>query len=146
MSEENKALVRRVIEELFNKGNLDLADELIAPDYVDHDTGLPEDVRGPEGFKQFVSLYRSAFPDLHVEILEQVAEGDRVATRWVATGTHRGELMGIPPTGNRMRQPGMEVVHISEGKYAEEWEGYNAMEMMQQLGVIPSPEEQQPQA
>jgi steroid delta-isomerase-like uncharacterized protein len=129
-----------VIEELFNKGNLDLADELIAPDYVDHDTALPEDVRGPEGFKQFVSLYRSAFPDLHVEILEQIAEGDRVATRWVATGTHQGELMGIPPTGNRMRQPGMEVVHVSEGKYVEEWEGYNAMVMMQQLGVIPSPE------
>ena len=135
-TEENKALARRVIEEMFNKGNLDVADELIAPDYVDHDPAMPEDVRGPEGFKEYVSAYRSAFSDLHVEIEEQLAEGDLVATRWTGTGTHDGELAGIPPTGNRVTLPGMEIVRISGGKLVEGWEGYDSMTMMRQLGVV----------
>jgi predicted SnoaL-like aldol condensation-catalyzing enzyme len=80
-TEENKALARRVLEEMFNKGNLDLADEVFAPDYVDHDPAMPEDIRGPEGFKEYVSIFRTAFPDLHLEIEDQVAEGDKVVTR-----------------------------------------------------------------
>jgi predicted SnoaL-like aldol condensation-catalyzing enzyme len=80
-TEENKALARRVLEEMFNKGNLDLADEVFAPDYVDHDPAMPEDIRGPEGFKEYVSMFRTAFPDLHLEIEDQVAEGDKVVTR-----------------------------------------------------------------
>ena len=135
-TEENKALARRVIEEMFNKGNLDVADELIAPDYVDHDPAIPEDIRGPEGFKEYVSAYRSAFSDLHVEIEDQLAEGDLVATRWTGTGTHDGELAGIPPTGNRVTLPGMEIVRISGGKLVEGWEGYDSMTMMRQLGVV----------
>ena len=96
-TEENKALARRVLEEMFNAGNLDVADELLAPDYVDHDPTLPEDVHGPEGFKEYVATYRSAFPDLHIQIEDQIAEGDRVATRWTGTGTHNGELRASPP-------------------------------------------------
>ncbi len=142
-AQENKALARRVIDEMFNKGNLDLADEVFAHDYVDHDPAMPEDIHGPEGFKEFVGMYRSAFPDLHVELEEQLAEGDLVATRWTATGTHEGDLMGIAPTGNRVTLPGMEIVRFSGGKLAEGWEGYDSMLMMQQLGVIPSPEEAQ---
>jgi steroid delta-isomerase-like uncharacterized protein len=145
MSEENKAVVRRVLEEMFNKGNLDAAYELIASDYVDHDPAMPEEVHGPEGFKEFAGAYRAAFSDLHVEIEEQLAEGDLVATRWTATGTHDGDLMGIAPTGNRVTQPGMDISRVSEGKVAETWEGYNSMVMMQQIGAIPSPEEQQAQ-
>lgn len=139
--EENKAVVRRVIEEMFNKGNLDVADELIATDYVDHDPAMPEEVRGPEGFKQFVAAYRSGFPDLHVEIEDQVAEGDRLSTRWTATGTHEGDLWGIAPTGKWVTLPGMEISRISDGKLAEPWEGYDSMLIMQQLGVVPSPEQ-----
>ena len=142
-AEENKAVVRRVIEEMFNKGNLDAADELVAPDFVDHDPAMPEEVRGPEGFKEFAAAYRAAFPDLHVEIEEQIAEGDLVATRWTAIGTHDGDLMGIAPTGNQVTQPGMDITRVSDGKIAETWEGYNSMVMMQQIGAIPSPEEQQ---
>ena len=141
-AEDNKAVVRRVIEEMFNQGNLDTADELIAPDYVDHDPAMPEEVRGPEGFKEFAAAYRAAFPDLHMEIEAQIAEGDLVATRWTATGTHEGDLMGIAPTGRRVRQPGMDINRFSDGKVAETWEGYNPMVMMQQIGAIPSPEEQ----
>ena len=135
-TEENKALARRVLEEMFNKGNLDVADKLLAPDYVNHDAAMPEDVHGPEGFKQYVSAYRSAFSDIHVEIEDQIAEGDKVVTRWTGTGTHDGELAGIPPTGNRVTLPGMEIVRISDGKLVEGWEGYDMMNLMRQLGVM----------
>ena len=118
-AEENKALARRVIEEMFNKGNLDVADELIAQDYVDHDQAMPEDIHGPEGFKDYVSMYRSAFPDLHIQIEDQIAEGDKVVTRWTGTGTHEGELAGIAPTDNQVTLPGMEIVRISDGKLVE---------------------------
>jgi steroid delta-isomerase-like uncharacterized protein len=145
-TQENKALARRVLEEMFNKGNLDLADEVFAPDYVDHDPAMPEDIRGPEGFKEYVSIFRTAFPDIHLEIEDQVAEGDKVVTRWTGTGTHEGDLMGIAPTGNKVTLPGMEIVRISGGKLAEGWEGYDSMVLMEQLGVMPSPEEEQAQA
>jgi steroid delta-isomerase-like uncharacterized protein len=135
-AEENKALVRRVLEEMFNKGNLDVADALLAPHYVDHDPAMPEDIHGPEGFKQYVSTYRSAFSDLHLEIEDQIAEGDKVVTRWTGTGTHDGELVGIPPTGNRVTLPGMEIVRISDGKLVEGWEGYDMMNLMRQLDVM----------
>ena len=145
-TQENKALARRVLEEMFNKGNLNLADEVFAPDYVDHDPAMPEDIRGPEGFKEYVSIFRTAFPDIHLEIEDQVAEGDKVVTRWTGTGTHEGDLMGIAPTGNKVTLPGMEIVRISGGKLAEGWEGYDSMVLMEQLGVMPSPEEEQAQA
>ena len=135
-TEENKALARRVLEEMFNKGNLDAADELLASDYVDHDPAMPEDIRGPEGFKQYVGAFRSAFSDLHVEIEDQIAEEDKVVTRWTGTGTHNGEFVGIVPTGNRVTLPGMEIVRISGGKLAEGWEGYDSMNLMRQLGVV----------
>jgi steroid delta-isomerase-like uncharacterized protein len=135
-TEENKALARRVIEQMFNEGNLDVADELLALDYVDHDPTLPEDVHGPEGFKEYVGMYRSAFPDLHVQIEDQIAEGDRVATRWTGTGTHDGELAGIAPTGKRVTVPGMEMVRIANGKLVEGWEGYDSGTLMRQLGVM----------
>ena len=135
-AEQNKALARRVLEEMFNKGNLDVADELLAPDYVDHDPAMPEDVHGPEGFKQYVGAYRSAFSDLHVQIEDQIAEGDKVVTRWTGTGTHDGEFAGIAPTGNRLTLPGMEIVRISGGKLVKGWEGYDSMNMMRQLGAI----------
>ena len=135
-TEQNKALARRVIEEMFNAGNLEVADELLAPDYVDHDPSLPEDVHGPEGFKQYVGMYRAAFPDLHVQIEDQLAEGDRVATRWTGTGTHDGELAGIAPTGKRVTVPGMEIVRIANGRLVEGWEGYDSGTLMRQLGVM----------
>src|SRR4028119_364722 len=118
-TEENKALARRVLEEMFNKGNLDAADELLAPDYVDHDPAMLEDVHGPEGFKEYVGAYRSAFSDIHLEIEDQIAEGDKVVTRWTGTGTHDGELAGIPPTGNRVTLPGVGVVRCPAGRVGE---------------------------
>ena len=135
-AEENKDLARRLIEEMFNRGNLDVADELLAPEYVDHDPAMPEDVRGPEGFKEYVRAYRSAFSDLHIQIEDQIAEGDKVTTRWTGTGTHDGDLAGIAPTGNHVTLPGMEIVRISEGKLVEGWEGYDSMNMMRQPAKV----------
>ena len=143
MSEENKELSRRSMEELFNMGNLDAADEFIAQDHVHHDPTMPEEGHGPEDFKQFASMYRSAFPDVHIEIEDQIAEGDKVVSRWVARGTHEGDLMGIAPTGNRVTTAGMTIDRIADGKIAETWDNYDAMGMMQQLGAIPSLEEAQ---
>ena len=139
-TEENKALIRRIVEELWNQGNLGLADELVAPDYVGHDPTSPDEHRGPEGLKQYVATSRSAFPDWHMRIEEQVAEGDLVATRWTATGTQKGEMAGIPPTGKRVRMPGTSIDRFSEGRLVETWDSYDALGVMQQLGVIPAPE------
>lgn len=141
MSEENKALVRREIEEVFNRGNLDAAEELYAPDYVGHDPTEPEDIRGLEGARQYAAVFRSAFPDLQATVEDQVAEGDRVATRITVRGTHQGELEGIAPTGNRVEIVGIFISRIEGGKIVEDWTNYDALGLMQQLGVIPEPEQ-----
>jgi steroid delta-isomerase-like uncharacterized protein len=139
MSEENKALVRRSFEEVFNQGNLDAVEEIFASDHVLHDPSSPEEIRGTEGMRHYVSMYRTAFPDLQQSIEDQFAEGEKVATRLTGRGTHQGDLMGIAPTGNRVEAPGIVINRISGGKIAESWANYDAMGMMQQLGVIPQP-------
>jgi steroid delta-isomerase-like uncharacterized protein len=100
MSEENKSVVRRWVE-AFNEGNIDAVDELLTDSYVRHDPNSPE-VRGPEEEKGLIAMYRSAFPDLHFTLEDMVAEDDRVATRLGISATHKGELLGIPPTENRL--------------------------------------------
>jgi steroid delta-isomerase-like uncharacterized protein len=138
-AEENKAIARREMEELFNHtGNLDVADEIYAPDYVGHEPTQPEDIHGVEGARQFAATMRSAFPDLSCTIEDQVAEGDKVVTRWTGRGTHQGEAEELgPPTGKRMEITGISIERISEGKVAESWDNYDAMGMMQQLGMVP---------
>ena len=140
MSEENKAVIRRFYEEVWNEKNLDAIDELIAADHVDHTLppGLPP---GREGVKAFVSMYLSAFPDTKMTIEDIVAEGDKVVTRWTATATHTGELMGIPATGKQVTVTGLDINRYSGGKSVEHWGKFDQMGMMQQLGVIPAPEE-----
>jgi steroid delta-isomerase-like uncharacterized protein len=139
MSEENKALARRFLEEAFNKGNLGVADEIVASDYVLHDPAIPEEVSGPEGVKQFVQMYRSAFPDTHITVEDQIAEGDDVVTRWTGRGTHQGELFGIPPSGNQVEISGITGDRFSGGKGVESWTNYDSLGLMQQIGAIPEP-------
>src|SRR3712207_4779754 len=141
MSEENKALARRWVD-IFNQGNLDLVEEIYAPNFVGHDPTMPEDVRGVEGRREFYGMYQSAFPDTQITIEDQLAEGDRVATRWTARGTHQGELMGVPPSGNRVEVPGTTISRIEGGKVAEEWNNYHALGLMQQISAISQPGEQ----
>lgn len=135
MSEENKALARRFFEEVWNKGNLDVVDELYDANSVAH--GVGEIPPGPEGFKQFVSAYRNAYPDVHFAIEDMIAEGDMVVTRWTARGTHKGELMGIAPTGKQIAVAGVTVSRYVGGKSVESWNNWDALGMLQQLGVVP---------
>jgi steroid delta-isomerase-like uncharacterized protein len=138
--EANKALMRRMVEEILNRGNLETADEIFAPDYVLHDPASPEEIRGNEGFKGFVGVFHTAFPDLHVTIEDQIAEGDnKMVTRYRVSGTHRGDLMGLPPSGKRVTFEGVGVTRTSDGKFVESWEHYDALGLMQQLGVVPLP-------
>jgi steroid delta-isomerase-like uncharacterized protein len=137
--EENKTVIRRFLGEVFEGGNLELVDELFAPDYVLHDPAVPEEVRGPEGIKQYVGMYRSAYPDTRFTVEDQIAEGDEVATRWTYRGTHQGELMGIPPTGREVTITGITIDSVSGGRIEEEWNNFDQLGLLQQLGVVPTP-------
>ncbi len=142
MSEENKAIARREMEEIFNHtGNLDAADEIIAPNYVSHEPTSGE-IRGIEGAKQFAATYRQAFPDLQNTIEDMVAEGDKVVLRFRGSGTHTGETEAFgPPTGKRMEITGITIKRLSEGKIVEAWTNFDALGMMQQLGMIAAPQQ-----
>ena len=143
-TEANKAIVRRIFEEAFGKGNLAVLDEIIAPDQVNGGPGaLPGMPPGPEGNKMLITAYRNAFPDIHFTIDEQVAEGNTVVTRWTAHGTHNGELAGLPPTGKSATVVGMGVDRIENGKIVESWGLFDQFGMLQQLGVIPAPAQSQ---
>jgi steroid delta-isomerase-like uncharacterized protein len=134
-----KAIARREIEEIFGGGNLDLADEIVAADYVGYDPALPEAIRGPEGIKQAAAGYRAAFPDLTVTVEEQVAEGDIVVTRWTARGTHQGELFGIAATGKQATVTGISIERIVDGKIAEDRTNWDTLGLLQQLGAVQTP-------
>jgi steroid delta-isomerase-like uncharacterized protein len=138
--EQNKDLVRRYVEEVSNRQNLDSVEELIAENYTHHrDNGATSDVRGPAYIKQNVSSTRAAFPDAHFTVNEMIAEGDKVAYRWTATGTHQGEYMGIAATGKRITITGTTVLRIENGKIAERWANEDMLGFMQQLGAVTLP-------
>jgi steroid delta-isomerase-like uncharacterized protein len=141
LSETNKTVSRRFFDEVFGKGKLAVADELIVKDHINSGPGTPPELTpGLEGTKQLVTMYRNAFPDLRFTIDDQIAEGDKVVTRWTAHGTHRGELVGIPATGKSATVTGIVVDRLANGKIAESWGIFDQFGMMQQLGVIPVPE------
>jgi steroid delta-isomerase-like uncharacterized protein len=139
MSEHNKMLVRRAIEEVYNQGNLKVVDELVSKDFVVHSPS--EEIHGPAGIKQYVSALREAFPDLHITIEDQIAERDKVVTRWTARGTHGGTFQGVAPTGKRGSMTGIEVDRFVDGKSVECWTNVDELGLLQQLGVIPGPEQ-----
>jgi steroid delta-isomerase-like uncharacterized protein len=137
-TEANKAVVRRIYEELFNQRHLAVADELSAPDAINYEAPpgiIPE---GPESAKQIVQMLLSAFPDLHMTIEDMVAEDDKVVVRTTFNGTHQGAFMGIPPTGKRVSQQQIHFVRLRDGKVMEHRAVRDDLGMMQQLGVIPA--------
>ena len=138
-TEQNKALVRRWIEEVFVKSNWGLIDELVAPDFVQHDPA-PGQAPGAEGLKQVAPGWRRALPDNWIEIVDMIAEGDKVAFRIHTGGTHQGEFKGIAPTGKRYDITETHIVRVSGGRIAEQWGPEDLLTLMQQLGVVPSPE------
>ncbi len=132
-TEENKAIVRRVIDEMVNKGNLEVADEVLASDYIYH---FPtHEINGPEGLKEFISSMRTAFPDLHVTIEDLLAEGDTVAARFIMRGTFKGELMGIAPTGKQLTFPEAVFIRFEGGKEVEATAYGNMLSFNEQLGI-----------
>ncbi len=137
MSEQNKAIVRRLVEELWNKGNLSVADQLFTPNYTHHDSSSPDFGHGPESERKRATLYRTAFPDLRLTIEDIIAEGDIVMARWSCQGTHKGDLNGIAPTGKHFTISGVTTVRFLNGKLAEGYVNWDALGMMQQLGVVP---------
>jgi steroid delta-isomerase-like uncharacterized protein len=138
VSEENKALVQRFVEEAFNKGNLDVADEVYSSSFVSHESAGPVG-RSPEDVKRFVGMYRSAFPDGHTTVEGMISAGNLVAYRWTFRGTHQGELMGIAPTDKQVTITGITFDRVSGGKIEEEWNNFDQLGMLQQLGAAPAP-------
>ncbi len=134
-AEDNKSIVRRLLEEPWT--NLDAVDELVDESYVGYDPSNPEPLRGPEGFRGFVSTYIAAFPDARITVDEQFAEGDRVATRWTGRGTHEGELLGIAPTRKQATVWGITMSRLRGGKVVEEWTNWDTLGLLQQLGAAP---------
>jgi steroid delta-isomerase-like uncharacterized protein len=138
--EENKAIFRRYVEEVGNEGNLDLADEIFGR-YLAHQSDGSVLERGPEDVKRFMGEFREGFPDFHSTIEDMVAEGDKVATRWRMRGTHRGEFRGTAPTNKEVEVTGIGIFRFSpEGKVVESWDNLDELGMLQQLGVVPTPE------
>ncbi len=139
-AEDNKAIARRFNGDVWGGGDESALEELLAPDFVDHDA-LPGQTPDLEGHRQILAAFRAAFPDLSVTTEDVVAEGEKVVSRWTARGTHRGTLMGIEPTGNEVTIGGIDVLRVAGGRIAERWSRTNDLEMMQQLGVVPPPEQ-----
>lgn len=132
-AQDNQALVRRYLEEVINQGKLAVIDEVVASDYAGHAMGAPE-VKGSEGLKQRLTMLRTAFPDVHITVDDMVAAGDKVATRTTFHGTHKGEYLGIAPTGKTITATGIGIMHIANGKIQENW---LAGDLLQQLGGGP---------
>src|ERR1700758_2610982 len=133
---ENKAVITSFVEEIINQGLLERADDLVAIDFVELDP-LPGQQQGREGFKQVISAFRAAFPDIRWVIEEMVGEGDKVFSRFTWHGTHRGEFFGVPATGRQISGKGMVVDRVVAGKMAESRILMDGLSMMRQLGVIP---------
>ena len=133
--EENKAVIRRLFSEVLNKGNLDLVDDLISSDYTHYDSANP-DLIGPNGYKELVTKYRNSFSDLKHIIKDIVAEEDKVVVRFEWSGTHDGYLEGIAPTGTHTKGMGISIFRFSEVKIEECWDIWDALGLMQQLGVV----------
>jgi steroid delta-isomerase-like uncharacterized protein len=141
MSERNREMIKRAVEEVWNRGRFDVVENYVSNDFVIHGSRTTGEIHGPPGVKAYFGMLRSAFPDLHFSVVDQIAEGDRVVTRWVAHGTHTGELQGIPPTGKRCTTSGIGIDRIADGRIVECWAIFDELGLMQQLGVVPEPEE-----
>jgi len=144
-TEENTAIARHYLEEVWNRGNVAILDEVFAADYVFHGPAgrMATDI---ETYKRNISAWRTAFPDFHMMIEDAFAEGDKVVLRWTIHFTHRGEsenipmemLRNVPPTGKQVRFVGMDIYHFRGGKIVEAWRSWDRLSLLQQVGVVPT--------
>jgi steroid delta-isomerase-like uncharacterized protein len=134
--EPSRTIASRFTEDLWDKGELAVADEIIAPDFVDHDP-VSGQSSGLAGYKEMVGAFRNAFPDLRVKNEDVIVEADKMVLRWTARGTHTGALMSIPPTGKQVRLKGIDILRTEGGMIVERWGEFDTLGMLHQLGVIP---------
>ena len=136
-AEDNKAIVRRAYDAI-NQNDLDALDEMVDSVITDHD---PAPGQGPvlEGVKQYFSSLHTAFPDVHMDVEDMIAEGEKVVARVSVSGTHQGEFLGIAPTGNQVAIKGIDILRIVDGKVVEHWGKFDDLGMLQQLGVVEAP-------
>jgi predicted ester cyclase len=137
MAADNKKIDKQLWEEPW-KGNFSVIDQYVDSNYIGYDASMPEPIRGPQGFKDFVQMYLGAFPDGAITVDEQIAEGDMVATRWTGRGTHEGELMGIAPTRKQVTVWGLTISKYQDGKLVESWDNWDTLGMLQQIGAVPA--------
>ena len=138
-TEQNKALVHRLVEEFFNRGNTSQVDEIFAPNFAEREELPPGVPGGIEGVKQMVVMLHSAFPDFKATVDDILAEGDKVVVRQTWSGTQKGEWMGVPPTGKSVSIGVIDIIRLADGKVVEHWGQMDSMGMMMQLGAIPAP-------
>jgi steroid delta-isomerase-like uncharacterized protein len=134
----NKQLVEDFIQALFTKGDLDAVNRYLDPRLINHDLPFPGAPDGPEGMRHAAAAFRAALPDWHSEVEELVAEGDLVVERFTASGTHRGELMGVPPTGKTLVLQGIQIFRIKNDKIVERWGRLDELGLLRQLGLAPA--------
>jgi steroid delta-isomerase-like uncharacterized protein len=138
MLEENKACVRRLTEEVMNRGNFAVVEDLVAPDYIGHSaTHSSGETRGRDGYQSFYQVLRSSFPNITFTIEDLIAEDDKVVSRWRAAGTHLGEFRGLPPTGKSGVVSGTSVFRLASGRVVECWTNADDLSLMQLVGAIP---------
>jgi steroid delta-isomerase-like uncharacterized protein len=136
MSDDNKAIVRQLYEEVWNKRRLELVDEIISPSHALHDPNLTDSAIGPEAYKRQVTRFVTAFPDLRFNVEDMFGEKDKLAVAWTISGTHKGEFMGIAPTNKKVSVDGITLNHIVNGKIMDSYISWDALGMMQQLGGV----------
>lgn len=137
MSAENRVLIKRWFEEVWNKGRTSAIDDMVTSQTMIH--GLGPTARDVGAFKQFHAAYRNAFPDVKIQVDDVITEGEKVAVRWSGSGTHRGDGLGFPATGKAVRFSGMTIVRVDNGKLVEGWNEFDQLGMLMQLGIVSLP-------
>jgi steroid delta-isomerase-like uncharacterized protein len=137
MSEENKAVIRRLVEQVWNRRTLDAADELFAPDAIVYESGVPLPGVGPAVIKEAMGALWVAYPDIRTTVDDMIAAEDKVVVRWSAVGTHQGVTQGLAPTNLKIAQNGIVIYRLAAGKIVEEWMNTNLLGILKQLGVVP---------
>ena len=142
MAEAPDTLAHRFHMDLFKRGDLAVADEILAADFVNHGAGLPPELAtGPEGAKRFAQAIRAGFGDeVNISHEDVIVHGDRVVIRWTAWGTHKGDLLGVPATGKQLKITGIDIFRVKDGKLAELWQNWDQLQMLQQAGAVPEPQ------
>jgi len=135
MTKDRKKLIRQVFDEVWNKSNFSLIDQVYGPDYVAHVAGAPGDVEGPEQFKQFVALHGVLASDLSFSVDDQIAEGDSVATRWTATAMPTSGLVSVPANSQEIKVTGISIHRFDDGKIVESWDNWDALTLYQAMGA-----------